>query len=260
VTLEYFLSFGRFHIPIFGLFAAAGLICAMMLGQRTARLARLDPDALWDLGMFIVFTAFLLSRALLVLENFRVFLHYPVLVLELPSLTQGGIALTAAVSYLYVRHRHLPLLKVLDALAPCVALVWAFLDLGTFAGGTREGMPTSFPLSTLSAFGRVHPVEIESAIARAVLCGILLWMLLRLRRPGETAAWGLILGGLVLFFTAFLRLPATLYSNAPLDGIQLRALAAIVAGGVLLAWRVGASPHDAGGAPALPPQGVDSAL
>ena len=237
--MQSFLSLGRLHIPIFGLFAAVGLMCAMALGLRTARLARVDRDALWDTWIVMVISAFVLSRALLVGENLRLFLHSPMLVLELPSLTRPGEFMTAVITLLYLRHRRMPLLNVLDAVAPCVALLWAFLGVGAFAEGTREGMPTSVPWAVASLFGRVHPVEIYAAIAWAFFCGVLLWILRRARTPGMTGAWGLSLGGLVLFLIQFFGLPVVLYATTLLDGDELRGLEMMVAGGLLLSWLLG---------------------
>ena len=237
--MQSFLSLGRFHIPVFGLFAAVGLMCSMALGQYVARRARVDRDALWDAGMVTVFAAFVFSRALLVVENLRTFLSYPVLVLELPSLTKEGLILTAIVAVIYVRHRRLPLLNTLDAAAPCLVLLCAFLSLGRMAEGTRDGMTTTVWWAIPSSFGRVHPVELYAAMSCLILCCVLLWVLWHSQAPGETAAWGLILGGLLVFLLTFFRLPSMLYSTSMLDGDQARALGLIVAGSLLLAWRVG---------------------
>jgi phosphatidylglycerol---prolipoprotein diacylglyceryl transferase len=235
--VQSFLSLGRFHIPVFGLFAAVGLMSAMWLCLRTARLASVDPDGMWDLGMVTVFSAFVVSRGLLVISSLRTFLTYPMLVLELPSLTKLGVYLTVIVALIYVRRKKLPLLNVLDAAVPCAALLQVFLSMGRVAEGTREGMPTTIPWSIPSSFGRVHPVELYSAIGWLVLCGVLVWILMRVKRVGETAAWGLMLGGLLNFFLDFFRLPAMLYGTTVLDGEEWRGLEMLIAGGLLLAWR-----------------------
>jgi phosphatidylglycerol:prolipoprotein diacylglycerol transferase len=228
-----FISLGRLQLPVFGLFAAAGLMAAMMLGLRTARMAGIDRDAFWDTGMLAVFSAFLLSRALLVVENMRLFFAYPLLLLHLPSLTDGGLLLAALVTALYMRRRRLPLLCALDAAAPCAALLAAVLAFGRFADGTREGMPMAWRWAVTSAFGRVHPVELYSAIAWLAACAVLLWVLRRAKRAGETAAWGLLLGGLLLFVLDFFHLPAVFYGNAWLDRVQWRALM-LIGGGCLM--------------------------
>jgi phosphatidylglycerol:prolipoprotein diacylglycerol transferase len=233
----------------------------MTLSQYTARLARVDGSALWDTGMVAVFSAFLLSRALLVAENFRLFLAYPVLVLELPSLTAGGLLLTAVVSLYYLRRRGLPLLCVQDAVAPCAALLAAFLEMGQMADGTHEGMPTKVRWAIESPFGRVHPVEIYSAVAWLALCALLLWAMRLARREGETAALGLGLAGLLLFLVDFFRLPSELYGTAIFDRIQWRALALMAAGGGLLVYGlVAPGGADAGGSAGQRGQDVGDAF
>jgi len=251
-----FFSLGRLEIPVYGLVAAAGLICAMALGLRTARMARVDRDALWDVGMVTVFSAFVLTRALLVVENLHTFLMYPVLVLELPSLTPAGGELTAVVALAYMRRRRMPLLSTLDALAPCGALLGAFLSLGLVADGTREGMPTALLWAVPSSFGRVHPVEAYLAMGWLVLCGVLLRILRGTTAPGVTAAWGLVLGGLLLFVMDFFHLPQLLYGTKRLDSIQWHALELMGAGSLLLAWCFGVGV----GAKASAPQDIHDAV
>jgi len=253
-----FLSFGRLQLPVFGLFAAAGLMAAMALGLRTAPMARIDRDAFWDLGMAAVFSAFLLSRALLVVENLRIFFSYPLLVLELPSLTAGGLLLTGISAWAYLRRRRLPLLGVLDAAAPCAALLGAALEFGRVADGTREGMPTKAGWAIGSAFGRVHPVELYSAVAWLGLCAAMLWVLGRVRRAGVTAAWSLVLGGLLVFVLDFFHLPAVLYGNGWLDKIQWQALLLIGGGCLMLALLPDAGTRGDGAAGGL--EGAGDAL
>ncbi len=234
-----FLSLGRLQLPVFGLFAAAGLVAAMALGLRTAPMAHIDRDAFWDTAILAVFSAFLLSRALLIAQDLRNFFAYPLLVLELPSLTSGGLLLTALATAAYLRHRHLPWLGTLDAVAPCVALLASFVSFGLVADGTREGMPVASP-AIASAFGRVHPVELYAAIAWLALCLLLLAILRRDARPGQTAASALLLGGLNVFLLDFVHLPAQLYGSQWLDRIQWRALLFLAAGCLMLLALTGA--------------------
>ncbi len=211
----------------------------MALSQRTARFASLDPGAVWDLGMVTVFSAYAISRFLLVTTSFRAFLQYPLLVLELPSLTRTGIALTALVSIGYARYRRLQVLPLLDALAPCVALLWIFASAGWVADGTRDGMPAAVPWAVGSGLGRVHPLEIYRLVAALTLCGFLLAAPRLRQRAGHTAWWGLLLGGLALFAVDFFRLPDELFSDAWLDQGQWIGVAMMAVGGGMLAAGVG---------------------
>ena len=121
----YILHFGSVFLPTFGVLAAVGLMAALFLSLRTAATVGLSPDKLWNAGLFAILSAFILSRLLLVLTNLQTFLAYPVLLLTVPSLTALGLLLTAIVTLLYLRLRHLPLLRTLDAWAPCATLTWA---------------------------------------------------------------------------------------------------------------------------------------
>jgi phosphatidylglycerol---prolipoprotein diacylglyceryl transferase len=236
-----YLKLGRLHLPVYGLFAAAGLVGALWLSQRTAKLVGIAEDKLWDAGMFAVLAAFLASRVLLVAMDLKAFLAYPVMVLALPSLTYGGMVLTAVLVWIYLRWKKLEMLAVLDAWAPCAALLAAVLSLGHFVEGTDAGMPTRLPWGVVTpgdtVLGKVHPVQLYAMVAALVLGGVLLWMLARRRRPGEVAGVALVAGGVSSFLLDMLRQPFDSFGDMPLDPAQIVALAGMVAGFcVLVLW------------------------
>jgi phosphatidylglycerol---prolipoprotein diacylglyceryl transferase len=209
-----FFQLGSLHIPLFGVVAAVGLLAALGLSQRTARYAGIHGDALWDVGMTAMIAAFVISRVLLVVFNLHSFLLYPTLLLAVPSLTTTGVLLTAAFLLVYLRRRRLPLLAVLDASAPCAALIWGFVNLGRIVEGTKDGMPTSLPWGVGDRMlGAVHPVEDYTLVGAAALCLLLLGLLPRKGYTGETTAIGLLLAGVAVFFLDFFRLPSNLTAN-----------------------------------------------
>jgi phosphatidylglycerol:prolipoprotein diacylglycerol transferase len=132
------LRVGPLRISAYGLCAAVGLIAALGLSQRAAPLAGLREDALWDAGIFTATAAFVLSRVLLIVRDPRAFLHFPLLVLALPSYTYLGMALTAAAAFAYLWRRQLPVLRVLDAAAPCAALLAAACPRGCRGASARR--------------------------------------------------------------------------------------------------------------------------
>lgn len=231
---------GFLTIPTYGLLAAIGFMLALALSLRTAAMAGLSPDRIWNAGLFAVIAAFVLSRLLLVLQNLHTFLAFPVLLLMVPSLTPLGLALTALASLIYLRTRSLDILPALDAWAPCATLAWVFLALGHFAEGSDPGLPSRLPWAVAlpSSSLRLQPVAIYVAIAAAALTAVLLVHLRWRRRPGDTAALGLAAGGLIQFLISFLREPAY-YENALgrlLDPIQWVALGMIVTAVLLWLW------------------------
>ena len=232
---------GGLHVPVYGLFAAAGLIAALWLSQRAAPIVGLSPEKLWDAGTVAVLAAFLASRFLLVVFNLPSFLKYPLLLLALPSLTYAGMLLTGVLVWLYLRWKGLPLWATADAWAPCGALLAAVLSLGHFVEGTEAGMPTTLPWGVAtpgdSILGRVHPVQLYEASLALALCGAMFFLLGRRAFVGQVAALALMGGGACSFLLDMLRQPTETTGNALLDPGQFIALAAMLAGGAVWAVR-----------------------
>jgi phosphatidylglycerol:prolipoprotein diacylglycerol transferase len=231
------LHLGFLTIPTFGLLAALGLMFALGLSLRTASMAGLNPDRLWNAGLFMILAAFVLSRLLLVATNLHTFFSYPVLLLMVPSLTPLGLLLTVLATAIYLRTRELNMLSTLDAWAPCATLVWVFLALGHFAEGSDPGLPSSLPWAMPLPPGnmRLHPVAIYAAVVALILTLVLLAHLRRQRRSGDTATLGFALAGLAQFLLSFFREPA-FYDNKfgkLLDPLQWIALGMIVLAALL---------------------------
>jgi phosphatidylglycerol:prolipoprotein diacylglycerol transferase len=232
----YILHSGHLLLPTFGVLAAVGLMAALTLSLRTAAIVSLSPDALWNAGLFTLLAAFVLSRLLLVATNLHNFLAYPILLLMVPSLTATGLLLTALVTAIYLRLRHLPLLTTLDAWAPCATLIWAFLALGHFAEGSDPGLPATLPWAlAIPPYKepRLHPVALYAAITAFLLTIALLGQLPRRQNPGTIAAAALAATGVAQFLLTFLRQPSPT-SVTLLDPIQWIALGMILTAGLIL--------------------------
>ncbi|MBB5341118.1 prolipoprotein diacylglyceryl transferase family protein [Tunturiibacter gelidoferens] len=235
----YLLHSGHLLLPTFGVLAALGLMAALTLSLRTAAIVGLDPDKLWNAGLFTLLSAFALSRILLIATNLHNFLAYPILLLTVPSLTSTGILLTLLAALVYLRIRHLPLLDTLDAWSPCASLVWAFLALGHFAEGSDAGLPTTLPwgIRIPPSHTRLHPVALYAAIAAAILTLILLKQLKNRRQPGDAVSLALAAAGTLQFLLTFFRQPYPYTTTSPyilLDPIQWIALGMIVVAAIIL--------------------------
>ena len=228
---------GSLTVPAYGALTAIGLMLALCLSLRTAVTVGINPDHLWNAGLFAIVAAFVFSRLLLVATNLHSFVAYPILLLMVPSLTPLGILLTALATGIYLRTHSLPLLSALDAWTPCATLTWVFFALGHFAEGSDPGLPSNLPWAFAIPPGnvRLHPVAVYAAIVAALITIVVLLQLARRRHAGDTVILGLTLTGVAQFLLSFFREPA-FYDN-PLgrliDPIQWVALGMIVCAGIL---------------------------
>ncbi len=207
----------------------------MALAGRSARRVGVTLEAVWDVGLFAIACCFAASRLLLVLSDAEAFLRYPVLVLSLPSLTLGGIAIAAALVWVYLRRKRWPVLPMLDAFAPSGALLAAFLELGHWLDGSELGMPVF--RGYVSVVVGFRPVSAYGVVASLVVLAVLWRALGRLREPGQLAALGLMLGSLVAFALDTISLPPELFSDLPLEPGQIVALGGMLVGALL--WTFG---------------------
>ncbi len=236
------LHIGHLYLPTFGLLAALGLAAALWLSLRTARLAGLPSDGLWDAGVFAVVAAFVSSRLLLVMFHLKSFVSAPILLLMVPSLTAMGLGLSVVAVGVYLWRKGMPVLRVMDAWTAPGSLLWAFLAMGHLAEGSDPGLPSRFGLRTSMAGYREQPVALYAAVL-ALLVTMWLYTLLKERRAaGWVAGAGLVCVGVVQFGLTFLRMPYVYepeFALAWLDPVQWAAAGMVVAGCVLVLWRGG---------------------
>ena len=244
---------GSIVIPAYGALAALGVLLALFLGLRTARISGLDPNQFWNLCIVALFAAVVGSRLLLVAVNFSALrlhprwllglamIHHPLL-----AVAGGGFAVVAAA--LYGRWQHMPLWPTVDALAAPLALGLGMDQVGALMAGSGYGTPTTLPwavtyfhpVTTLwsgTPLGvSVHPVQAYAALAFLVLCLLLcLWLPRRLRK-GDVAGLALLGFGVALFITEFWRDTegrGSVLSGA-LDGPQAVAVVLVLAGAAIL--------------------------
>jgi len=230
------LHLGHLYLPTFGVLAAVGLMLALALSERTAKLAHIPPAKLWDAGIFAVIAAFVLSRLLLVITHFKTFVAFPILLLAVPSLTATGLLLTILVTAAWLWFKRVPILAALDAWAPCGALVWAALALGHFAEGSDPGMPTTLPWGLRPMPGEeicLHPIALYAAFIAFLIAAISFRLLHRPHPAGSTAGWTLAYVGLAQYSLTFLRQPGATALNG-LELLEWASLAMLIAGVALV--------------------------
>jgi phosphatidylglycerol:prolipoprotein diacylglycerol transferase len=250
---------GSVLIPAYGVSAAVGVLLALALALRTARITGLNAGQVWNLCVVALFSGLLGSRLLLVALNWTDLRLHPSWMLGLamihhPLLTSFGALIAALAAILYGRWQKLPLWTTADALAAPLALGLAFEQFGTLLAGSGYGIEATgtaarwavtytHPLAAIWSgvpLGLpLHPVQAYAALAFLTLSIFLLvWLPFR-RQPGDGFGLLLIVGGVAVFLTEFWRDPEGrgVLAGGALNGPQVAAAVLVVAGGLALLER-----------------------
>lgn len=107
----------------------------------------------------------------------------------------GGVIVAVVGSYLYLKVKKLPVLKIFDLFAPTVAIGLIFTRIGCFLNGCCFGTPTdlpwgvSFPVGSMPyyVFGAVaiHPAQLYSSLYGLLLFLYLHWQSKRKKFDGQ---------------------------------------------------------------------------
>jgi phosphatidylglycerol:prolipoprotein diacylglycerol transferase len=247
---------GALLVPTYGACAALGVLAALLLAQRTARIARVNPAQIWSLSILSIFAAILVQRLLLVLFNWRDLGRHPrwlfaISAIHHPLLATVGSLAALIVAFVYARRKQMPLAATADALAAPLALGLAFEQLGALAAGSGYGRESSARfaatytdilaarLSGTPLGIPLHPVQAYAALAFLTLALLLLVVLPTRRRAGDVAGIFLLGAGVSIYLTELWRDPegrGTFLSGA-LDGPQLAAILFVLTGAVILLER-----------------------
>ena len=249
---------GSILIPAYGASAALGVLLALFLAQRTARIVGVDAGQVWNLCVVALFAALLGQRLLLVLANWSELRRHPSWVLGLamihhPLLGAAGALAGVGSAWLYARRQRLPLGTTADALAAPLALGLAFEQLGALLAGSGYGTEAAVRwavtyTSPLAARWSgtplgipLHPVQGYAALAFFTLAIFLLVWLPAGRQQGDVAGFWLLGTGVAVYITELWRDPegrGTVLGGA-LDGPQAGAVALVLAGALVLFERKG---------------------
>jgi phosphatidylglycerol---prolipoprotein diacylglyceryl transferase len=255
---------GPILIPSYGVMTALGILFALALALRTARMADLSPNQIWNLAIIALFAAIVGSRLLLVVVNFAVVRTHPAWLLSLamihhPLLSAVDAVLAILAAGFYLRWQKMPLRSTADALAAPLALGLAFEQFGALLAGSGFGTETTPRLGVVytSPFAALwsgaplgvplHPVQAYAGLAFLTLALMLIVWLPNRRQQGDIAGLWLIGTGTAVYFTEFLRDPEGRGSvlRGALDAPQLAAIVLVLVGALVLLQRKAVPPPHA---------------
>ena len=214
-------EFAGLTIYSYGVLLAAAYLLGLQFALMRARTRGLDPQRVMDLGIWIIISALLGAKLLLLVVDFRQFTANPRDLLGLArsgGVFYGGLIAAVAVALVYMRRHKLPLWTTTDVFAPGIALGHIVGRLGCLLAGCCFGKPADVPWAITftdpAAMANVgtplgvplHPTQLYEAGAEALILIFLLWWERRGRGfPGRTFWSYMLLYGVSRFVIEFYR-------------------------------------------------------
>jgi phosphatidylglycerol:prolipoprotein diacylglycerol transferase len=239
-VLPVLFRIGSFEITSFGVMVALGALAGLWVFRRELARAGL-PDAALDAAVYGLVGGLLGAKLLYVFEHLEE-ASFLALFLDRGGMSWfGGFVGGLAAGYATIRWKKWPLVPVLAAATPALAVGQLLGRIGCFLVGDDYGRPTSLPWGVAFPRGlpptteRVHPAQIYEAIFLAVLA----WVLIRWRRKGiaDRVVLGryFVIAGAFRFLLEFVRVNVRVIG--PLTVAHCFALAVVALGLVILLRR-----------------------
>ena len=181
---------GPITVYTYGLLLAAAYLLGLKLAMVRARARGLDANRVLDLGIYIIISALVGAKLLLLVTDFKTFTSNPRELLTLArsgGVFYGGLILAVTVALLYIRRVGLPLWTTTDVFAPGIALGHVVGRFGCLFAGCCFGKPTTMPwgITFKDPFAAanvgtplgvpLHPTQLYEAGAELLILGILLF-------------------------------------------------------------------------------------
>jgi phosphatidylglycerol---prolipoprotein diacylglyceryl transferase len=214
-------DFGGFTIYAYGVLLAAAYLLGLQFALVRARRRGLDGQRVMDLGIWIIISALVGAKLLLLIVDFRQFSQSPRDLLALArsgGVFYGGLIAAVTVALLYLRRHRLPLWTTTDVFAPAIALGHVVGRMGCLMAGCCFGRPASVPWAitfrdpaALANVGTplgvpLHPTQLYEAGAELLILAFLLAFERRGRPfPGRTFWSYMLLYGVSRFIIEFFR-------------------------------------------------------
>ena len=118
-------DFGGFTIYAYGVLLAAAYLLGLQFALMRARARGLDGQRVMDLGIWIIISALVGAKLLLLIVDFKQFTSNPRELLGLArsgGVFYGGLIAAVVVALLYLRRHKMPLWTTTDVFAPGIAL------------------------------------------------------------------------------------------------------------------------------------------
>jgi phosphatidylglycerol:prolipoprotein diacylglycerol transferase len=142
------LELGPITVYTYGVLLAAAYLFGLQLARVRAKQRGLDANRVLDLGIYIIISALVGAKLLLLITDFKSFTADPRELLTLArsgGVFYGGLIVAVIVALWYIRRVGLPLWTTCDVFAPGIALGHVVGRFGCLFAGCCYGKPTTKP-------------------------------------------------------------------------------------------------------------------
>ena len=212
---------GGFPVYTYGVLLAAAYLLGLQFALVRAKARGLDPNRVMDLGIWIIVSALIGAKLLLLIVEWDTYGRNPS---ELMTLVRsggvfyGGLILAVLVAFWYMWRHRLPIWSVSDTFAPGIALGHVIGRMGCFFAGCCFGKPASVPWAVTfhSEYAArnvgtpinipLHPAQLYEAGAELLILGLLIATERKGRPFAGRTFWGyMLLYGISRFVIEFYR-------------------------------------------------------
>lgn len=133
---------GPLKIYSYGLMLGLAFLFGSRLAMQQAKQEGLAPEIIFNFCLIVFIFGVAGARIFYVLENARYYLGNPLEIILLPQgglSWFGGLALGVICAVIYLKRKHLSVLKILDLIAPFLAFGQALGRIGCFLNGCCFG-------------------------------------------------------------------------------------------------------------------------
>jgi phosphatidylglycerol:prolipoprotein diacylglycerol transferase len=199
---------GLFTIYSYGLMLLLAFGAGSLLAGIQAKRENINPDLIFNFAFISFISGIIGARIFYIVENSGYYIKNP---LEMVMLQHGGLSwfggliagIIAGVAYL--KNKNLPIYKVLDLIAPFLALAQAIGRVGCLLNGCCYGKVSKFGIYFPVHEAVLIPTQIYSSLALIFIFIFLRLLQDRPHRGGQIVFTYLLLYSLKRFFIEFWR-------------------------------------------------------
>ncbi|HLW80648.1 MAG TPA: prolipoprotein diacylglyceryl transferase [Candidatus Acidoferrales bacterium] len=213
---------GGIPIYTYGVLVAIGVLLGLWYARHYAAHAGIDPERVWNLGIYMVLAGLIGAKAWYILSNATYYLRHTNEIFAFATLQSGGtfyggVFAALLVAIVYAHFNHMPALGLVDSYAAGLPLGHAIGRLGCFAAGCCYGKPTWLPWAVTFTNPRaaelvgtplnvpLHPTQLYESGAEFLNFLFLIWLARRQRFRGEIFAAFIMLYGFERGMIEFVR-------------------------------------------------------